>query len=178
MEYCSDDLYEVEKIINCKYFNNKKYYLIKWSFYPINQSTWEPKSHLKNLKYLIDEFEAQYPQTIDHNMYNIFCNEIKNKMKKIKNRNKNKCYNNPNIHLKYLSRKRKNDIFLDDELNDPYLDSLKIHLYIKVDKNNSNNKKNLIIDLSSDNKENEKININIIEEKKENTEKLLIPNMK
>ena len=189
MEYCPYDLYEVEKIINCKYFNNKKYYLIKWLFYPINQSTWEPKSNLKHLKYLIDEFESQYPQTIDQNMYNIFCNEIKKKMK-VKYRNKNKNCNNPNIHLKYLSRKRKNEIFSDDELNDPYLDSLKVHLHIKVDTNNSNNMKNnnkdLIIDLSFDNNENEKKTnnsleeegcINIIEEKKENAEGLLIPNM-
>ena len=83
MEYSCSELYEVEKIINCKYFKNKKYYLIKWLYYPINQSTWEPKSNLKNLKYLIDEFESQYPYTIDKEMYNIFCNEIKiqNKMK-------------------------------------------------------------------------------------------------
>ena len=36
MENCSGDFYEVEKIINCKYFKNKKYYLIKWLFYPIS----------------------------------------------------------------------------------------------------------------------------------------------
>ena len=76
----SSDMYEVEKIINCKYYKNKKYYLIKWLCYPINQSTWEPKSNLKNLKYLIDEFEAEYPYTIDHNMYNIFCDEDKKRI--------------------------------------------------------------------------------------------------
>ena len=189
MEYCPYDLYEVEKIINCKYFNNKKYYLIKWLFYPINQSTWEPKSNLKHLKYLIDEFEAQYPQTIDQNMYNIFCNEIKNKMK-IKNRNKKINNINPNIHLKYLSKKRRMDLFSDDELNDPYLDSLKVHLHIKVDTNKSktkNKNKDLIIDLSLNNEDSEKNTNNsfekedygnkIIEEKKENVEGLLIPNM-
>ena len=56
----SDNLYQVEKIINCTYFKNKKYYLVKWLCYPINQSTWEPKSNLKHLKYLIDDFESKY----------------------------------------------------------------------------------------------------------------------
>ena len=43
MEYSPlplSDTYEVEKIINYKYIKNKKYYLIKWLYYPINQSTW------------------------------------------------------------------------------------------------------------------------------------------
>ena len=89
MEYTLPDLYEVEKIITSKYYKNKKYYLIKWLCYPINQSTWEPKSNLKNLNHLIEQFEAQYPYTIDKSMYNIFCNEIKiKKIKKEKKRNK------------------------------------------------------------------------------------------
>ena len=46
----SHNLYEVEKIINCKSYKNKKYYLIKWLCYPINKSTWEPKSNLKKSK--------------------------------------------------------------------------------------------------------------------------------
>ena len=46
-----DNIYEVEKIINFKYYKNKKYYLIKWLSYPISESTWEPKS---NLKYVND----------------------------------------------------------------------------------------------------------------------------
>ena len=82
MEYMPEsfsNLYEVEKIINSKSYKNKKYYLIKWLFYPINESTWEPKSNLKNLKYLIDEFESKYPYSIDQDMYNIFCEEIKKK---------------------------------------------------------------------------------------------------
>ena len=85
--YSSANLYEVEKIINCRYFKNKKYYLIKWLCYPINQSTWEPKSNLKNLKYLIDEFESKYPYTIDISMYNQFCDEVQ-KNKNLKNKKK------------------------------------------------------------------------------------------
>ena len=73
------DTYEVEKIINCKYIRNKKYYLIKWLCYPINQSTWEPKSNLENLEYMIEDFESKYPYSIDSFMYDIFCNEAKEK---------------------------------------------------------------------------------------------------
>lgn len=160
MNYYSYDLYEVEKIINCKYFKNQKYYLIKWLYYPINQSTWEPISNLKHVQFLIDEFEAQYPYTIDVNMYSIFCDEIK-RIKIIKQ--KKKSINNPNIHIIYLSRKRKNSWSYDDELDDAYLYNLKRHLHIKVDNNCFNNKKdkneNLIIDLSCTGNENEQ-NIN------------------
>ena len=187
MEKSSGDFYEVEKIINCKYFKNKKYYLIKWLFYPISQSTWEPESNLKNLKDLIEEFENHYPHTIDQNMYDIFCNEIKRK-NKVKNKNKSF------IDIKYLSKKRKNAFFSDDELNDPYLDRLKTHLHIKLDKNSFNDKKNkkqdLIIDLSynnSYNNENSKYKINLFEKdtfvdsfkenKQNNINGLIRPNM-
>ena len=54
-------VYEVEKIINCKFYKNKKYYLIKWLCYPISESTWEPKSNIKNLSAMLDKFEAEYP---------------------------------------------------------------------------------------------------------------------
>ena len=67
MDIFSDSLsglYEVEKIINCKIYRNKKYYWIKWICYSIIKSTWEPKSNLKDLNYLIDDFEAQYPLLI------------------------------------------------------------------------------------------------------------------
>ena len=32
------EMYEIEKIINCKTYHNKKYYLINWLFYLINES--------------------------------------------------------------------------------------------------------------------------------------------
>ena len=60
MEPTSDDInnvYEVEKIINCKFYRNKKYYLIKWLYFPILESTWEPKSSIKHLSSMINKFE-------------------------------------------------------------------------------------------------------------------------
>ena len=172
MEYTLPDLYEVEKIINCKYFKNKKYYLVKWLCYPINQSTWEPKSNLKNLDYLIEQFEAQYPSTIDKNMYDIFCNELKNKRKEKNNKE------SINFHMKYLSRKR-NLEKIDDEIENGNLDRLKMHLHIKIDKaclNNLNNikkeKQDFFIDLTDEN--DNKIN----SFSKEGNENLFVENTK
>ena len=185
MEYTLPDLYEVEKIINCKYFKNKKYYLIKWLFYPINQSTWEPKSNLKNLGYLIKEFEAQYPSTIDKNMYTIFCNAIKNKS--IKNDKNNK--ESINSHMKYLSRKRKSEKIDDDEIENGNLDRLKMHLHIKIDKTHLNNlnyikneKQDFFIDLSEENDSklnsfSKEGNENLFEENYKNINELIKPNI-
>ena len=129
MEYSPllSDTYEVEKIINCKYIRNKKYYLIKWLYYPINQSTWEPKSNLENLEYMIEDFESKYPYSIDNFMYDIFCNDTETK-KKLKNRNKN-------TNTKLLSKKRnKNFNSSIEELDNLNLDNLKTHLYIRDNK--------------------------------------------
>ena len=186
MEYTLPELYEVEKIINCKYFKNKKYYLIKWLCYPINQSTWEPKSNLKNLNYLIDQFEAKYPYTIDRSMYSIFCNEIKNK--KIKKEKKEKNKSSINSHIKYLARKRNLKQFYENELENVNLDRLKMHLHIKIDKThlnilNNTKKENqdFFIDLSGGNnsinsflkEENE----NLFEENKKDINELIKPNI-
>ena len=77
-----NEMYEVEKIINCKIYKNKKYYLIKWLCYPIYESTWEPKSNLKNLNYMIEAFEREYPYSVDQNMYEIYCDELKKRLKR------------------------------------------------------------------------------------------------
>ena len=175
------DTYEVEKIINCKYIRNKKYYLIKWLFYPINQSTWEPKSNLENLEYMINDFESKYPYSIDSFMQDIFNNNIKAK-KKSKNRN-------ININKKFLSKKRNKDFYSSiEELDKQNMDLLRKHLYISGNKKhlNDNKQKNddLIIDLRTEEKENEgklnnssenEINAIIIEEQKSNLPKLIMP---
>ena len=146
----SSDMYEVEKIINCKCYRNKKYYLIKWLCYPINQSTWEPKSNLKNLNYLIQEFESEYPYSIDQDMYNIFCEEVVNKKR---DKKKDKILKESSNESKFISKKRKIEYFSDFELNNTYLDKLKKHLYIgSYENENKDIKKTndeFVIDLSS-----------------------------
>ena len=180
------NFYEVEKIINCKIHKNKKYYLIKWLFFPIKESTWEPKSNLKNLKNLIDEFESEFPFSVDHEMYNIFCEEI-NKKKRYKNKNKKNLLESPNEN-EYIGKKRKIEYFSDAELNNDYLDKLKTHLYINTDKKQIINKNilknNLIIDLTSLNEQkknsirnysSEERNSMNFEKEKINLSKLIIP---
>ena len=151
------NMYEVEKIINCKTFRNKKYYLIKWLCYPINECTWEPKSSLKHLNYLIQEFETGYPFSVDQEMYNIFCEEVKkHKMPKNKRRKLKIISNNQ----KFLTKKKKIEYFSDLELNDEYLDMLKIHLHININKKRKTQNDNLIIDLTLTNTPSETIIIN------------------
>jgi len=146
----SSDMYEVEKIINCKCYRNKKYYLIKWLCYPINQSTWEPKSNLKNLNYLIQEFESEYPYSIDQDMYNIFCEGVVNKKR---DKKKDKILKESSNESKFITKKRKIEYFSDFELNNTYLDKLKKHLYIGSYKNENKDIKKtndeFVIDLSS-----------------------------
>jgi len=183
MEYSPllSDTYEVEKIINCKYIKNKKYYLIKWLCYPINQSTWEPKSNLESLEYMIEDFESKYPYSIDNFMYEIFCNDAETK-KKLKNKNKN-------TNTKLLSKKRnKNFNSSIEELDKLNLDLLKTHLYIRGNKKQLNDNKqkddDLIIDLRTERKENEEklnnssengIHEKYSEEQKSNVAKLIMP---
>ena len=168
-DYCSSSKsYQVEKIINCKYFHNKKFYLIKWLCYPINQSTWEPKSNLKNIKDLIDDFESKYPYAIDKDMYNIFCEELK-KNKKLKN---NKLFKlNSDSNKKMLNKKRKEESFNEKDFQDPYFDKLRSHLYI-LDNKEAFNKKikpknDLIIDQTGN-----KLIINLNETLEEEEKKL------
>ena len=146
----SSDMYEVEKIINCKCYRNKKYYLIKWLCYPINQSTWEPKSNLKNLNYLIQQFESEYPYSIDQDMFNIFCEEVVNKKR---DKKKDKILKESSNESKFITKKRKIEYFSDIELNNTYLDKLKKHLYIGSYKNENKGIKKtndeFVIDLSS-----------------------------
>ena len=93
MEINSDninEIYEVEKIINFKYYKNKKYYLIKWLSFPISESTWEPKSNLKYVNNMLIKFEKEYPNSIDQNMYNIYCSAINKEKKEVKKVRKRK----------------------------------------------------------------------------------------
>ena len=108
--------YEVEKIINSKIYRNKKYYLVKWLCYPIHESTWEPKSNLKNLNYMIVMFEAEYPYSVDQEMYEIYCNELKKRSKRRRNKGKNS--KEFPINTNFLSKKKKFGFFTERELKD------------------------------------------------------------
>ena len=130
-ELC-DEIYEVEKIIARKIYKSKKYYLIKWLYFPINESTWEPKSNLTNINYMMNKFEAEYPSSIDQYMYDIYCEEYKKKIKRTKKSKKSQKVK------KLLSKKIKFECFSQSELKDIYYEKLKTHLHINNKKNFSN----------------------------------------
>ena len=55
----NQEFFQVEKIIECKIRNNRKYYQIKWVGYPSKDNTWEPIENLANVLYMVDEYEAK-----------------------------------------------------------------------------------------------------------------------
>ena len=145
-----NEIYEVEKIINFKYYKNKKYYLIKWLSFPISESTWEPKSNLKYVNNMLIKFEKEYPYSIDQNMYNIYCSAINKRKKRSKKGQKKKEIKNG---IKYLSKAKKIEGFSKTELKDVLYDKLKNHLFINITKRhiiNINKIENqVVIDLST-----------------------------
>ena len=190
MEILSDSssgMYEVEKIINCKIYRNKKYYLVKWLCYPIYASTWEPKASLKDINYMIDTFESKYPYSIDQEMYKIYQDELK---KLLKRRNKRKTKSKEfQTNSKFLQKKKKMEYFSQSELKDAFFDKLKIHLHLNMIKRKIKApQSDLVIELSSStssndsddanaiNEESNKENVSTIEEKK-NFLQLIIPEM-
>ena len=172
MEPTSDDInnvYEVEKIINCKFYRNKKYYLIKWLCFPILESTWEPKSSIKHLSSMINKFESEYPYSIDQDMFNIYCTEIKKRKRKRKGKKVSKSKEIRN-EIKSLPKTRKIEGFTKSELKDIYYEKLKNHFYIDFVKRHINKEKNqIVIDLSSDSTSISGDNLPIVNNKKENS---------
>ena len=158
-ELC-DEIYEVEKIIARKIYKSKKYYLIKWLYFPINESTWEPKSNLININYMMNKFEDEYPSSIDQYMYDIYCEEYKKKIKRTKKSKK--------------SQKVKFECFSQSELKDIYYEKLKKHLHINNKEKNDNN--DLMIEISS-NKTQSDDNISNLDENEEKKffQRLIIP---
>ena len=145
--YNRNYFYEVEKIITRKKLKRKKYYLIKWQDYPINDSTWEPISNLKNIRNMILDFEKEYPKSIDKKLLEIFQNE-NTKNKPIKS-------NEINLIKKKVQKKANKDKVKENfngQNEKDELDLLKDHLYISKVKNNvkkeqNNFSSNFIIDL-------------------------------
>ena len=88
------ELYEVDKIITRKIKKGKKFYLIKWEGYSIRYCSWEPLSHLNNILEMVEDFERNYPESIDkielkhflreYKSYQMERNFLKKKFSKIK----------------------------------------------------------------------------------------------
>ena len=87
-----DDYYEVEKIITRRNNGKNKLYLIKWFGYPIKDCTWEPISHLDKIKTLVENFDKNFPHSIDKRQLRKYFHSInkgnKENKRRFKNRNK------------------------------------------------------------------------------------------
>lgn len=55
--YENENIYSVEKILECKVEKNQKLYLVKWKNYGHNENTWEPKESFDICPEVLTEFE-------------------------------------------------------------------------------------------------------------------------
>ena len=56
--------YEVEEILNSKFYRRKLKYLVKWKGYGSEENTWELEDNLTHAKCLIEEFHKRKPQAL------------------------------------------------------------------------------------------------------------------
>jgi hypothetical protein len=54
-----EEEYIVEKILDKKKVGSVWKYRVKWEGFPEEECTWEPKENLRNVKYLLDEFQTK-----------------------------------------------------------------------------------------------------------------------
>jgi len=93
-----DEEYIVEKIIDKKKVGSIWKYKVKWEGYTEEDCTWEPKENLKNVKYLIDEYEAKHGEKEkSKSEKSIF---LKNKTKR----------NNPNSNNSFKDDEKSNSV--------------------------------------------------------------------
>ena len=83
-----DRCFDVENIISRKKEGKNNLYLIKWEGYPISECSWEPISNLTNIMPMVDDFDKNFPYSVDQKVLNQFLVESNNKSKKVKLLNK------------------------------------------------------------------------------------------
>ena len=84
----SKDYFIVDKIIARKLVCKKKLYLIKWKGYPVGDCSWEPISNLVNITNMVEDFDKNFPNSIDKRRLKKYLKVIKqrsNRIIKIKN---------------------------------------------------------------------------------------------
>jgi hypothetical protein len=82
-----EEEYIVEKILDKKKVGPVWKYKVKWEGYPEEDCTWEPKENLRNVKYLIEEFESKLLRGQEKNTTEKY-NLLKNKVKRNNSSNK------------------------------------------------------------------------------------------
>ena len=84
----SKDYFIVDNIIARKLVGKKKLYLIKWKGYPVGDCSWEPISNLVNITNMVEDFDKNFPNSIDKRQLKKYLKVIKqrsNHIIKIKN---------------------------------------------------------------------------------------------
>ena len=51
--------FEVESIQGARVDNGEEVFFVKWKGYPVSENTWEPRCHLKDYEYLVQQFERK-----------------------------------------------------------------------------------------------------------------------
>ena len=69
--------FDVEYIITRRTEGKKNYYLIKWEGYPIKDCSWEPISHLTNVMDMVNEFDDNFPNSIEQKSLKEFYAELR-----------------------------------------------------------------------------------------------------
>ena len=131
--------YNVEFIITRRIKGKKKLYLIKWEGYPIRGCSWEPISHLTNIKDMVKEFDDNFPNSINHK----YLKEFKLELKKHKQNSKIKKFKK----IKKSPQSNKIIIELDDinSINkEKEREETKIESDIVIEKLDNENKNELI----------------------------------
>ena len=135
-------LYDIEYIITRRTERNRNFYLIKWEGYSIKDCSWEPVSHLSNIKDMVKEFDDNFPYSINQKALKEFYIELhRYEHKKILQKKR---------LLKKIKKERKSNKIIISLYNDSNSDSTTI---------DSKNKDSLCININSiininENKEN------------------------
>jgi len=61
-----DDMYEVERIVDCKHVGNRVLYRVRWKGYPPEEDTWEPPGFLEDVRDLIQEYLQRVESVAAH----------------------------------------------------------------------------------------------------------------
>ena len=62
VEITGEEEYEVEKILDSRFFRRQLQYLVQWKGYGAGDTSWEPAANLSHAKKLVAAFHKQYPE--------------------------------------------------------------------------------------------------------------------
>ena len=115
-----DTYFDVESIISRKCNGKNKLYLIKWAGYPIKECTWEPITHLHKIINLVENFEKNFPNSINKRFLKNYLRATNNNLKrKIKRKNqyiKNRdLKNRNNIKNNHIIIDLQNSVIINEE---------------------------------------------------------------